>query len=127
MNAKVVAAAALALLFLLANKSEAKPPEKPLEKKLERWQFVLFLNPAIVQDDTGEAEDAIRNGISSAFAQAYGAVRDYAPSEAGDAVTVQVVFQDTPRIAIGSVFALPYSTYATVLSAVKLDEVSKST
>jgi len=119
MNPKAVAAAALALLLLMAGKSEAKPlPEK--------WRITLSLNPAIPHDDAGEAEDAIRNGISSAFAQANGLVRDYRVSDSWNVVTVLVEYQGPPKIAVGSTFSLPGNTTAMVLSASKVVEVSAS-
>lgn len=123
MNPKALAAAALALFFFMRGKAEAKPLEKPPEKK-EKWQIALSLIPAIPDDGTGDAEDAIRNGVSSVFAQANGVVRSYRVSDARNVVTVLVEYQGTPKIAVGSVFSLPGSTKATVLSAFKSGDVS---
>ena len=132
MNGKVAAAGAFALLLLLMGSAQAKPhpqpppppPPPPPKPSIENWNVTLFLIPAILEDDTGDAEDAIHNGVVSKFAQVNGVIRNYEVSDARNVLKLLVVFQGTPNIAVGSSFSLPGNTKATVLSASRAVNVS---
>ena len=121
-----ILAGVAALLALMSSKpASAAPPEpKPLSK--ETWRVTLVMTPSVPEDDTGEAEDAIRNGVSRAFAQVSGFVREYQGSDTRTVFNLLVEFLGAPSITVGHVFALPLGVKATVVSASRVAGFTKT-